>query len=313
MADTTNTKIEKAYGIGNIKNAVPIVLDLERLNYEAWRELFYTHCVGYGEASHLDSTKDKPDDADWLRMNSMVKSWIYATLSQPLLNTVLKSSSTAGKLWTTLESLFRDNRDAKIIQLDNELRNIVMGDSNITQYYARIQTICDVLENIGSTVPEKNIVTYLINGLSQKFAPVAIMLRHKSPFPNFMETRSILLLEEQQMEHASRRYVNESHGDNSSSPTVLNANHSNNSNNNRGGRNGGRGGRGGGRNSRGGRSGGRDGGRQGPNGGRQNQSTGAGAWVWCPWPSAQQQGLLPSPFPPTTPAPASPQQPFGIQ
>ena len=51
----------KAYGITNIKNYVPLILDLTTRNYEPWSDLFHAHCIAYGVADHIDSTYDPPN------------------------------------------------------------------------------------------------------------------------------------------------------------------------------------------------------------------------------------------------------------
>ncbi|KAJ9540967.1 hypothetical protein OSB04_027473 [Centaurea solstitialis] len=67
---------------------------------------------------------------EWKRLDSLVKIWIYGTISQPLLQMILKNT-TAREVWTSLENLFRDNKDARAIQLDDELRNITIGNRSI--------------------------------------------------------------------------------------------------------------------------------------------------------------------------------------
>ncbi|CAI9288058.1 unnamed protein product [Lactuca saligna] len=47
MASNTNP-IEKPYEFVNIKSSFLIRLDLDKLNYDAWHELFATQCIGYG-------------------------------------------------------------------------------------------------------------------------------------------------------------------------------------------------------------------------------------------------------------------------
>lgn len=68
---------------------------------------------------------------------------------------ILTRKSTAYEIWESLEKLFRDNKESKAIQLGNELRNIVIGDSSIINYCIRIKTIFDLLENIDSPIPVK--------------------------------------------------------------------------------------------------------------------------------------------------------------
>lgn len=64
------------------------------------------------------------------------------------------------------------------MELDDELRNITIGDSTIMEYYTRIKSISDLLTNIGSPMPERNLVIYTINGLSPKYAHVVTIIRH---------------------------------------------------------------------------------------------------------------------------------------
>ncbi|KAJ9543577.1 hypothetical protein OSB04_023284 [Centaurea solstitialis] len=212
---------EKPFGITNIKAFVPLTLDLDQLNYDAWCELFRTHCHGFGVLGHIDGSSRPTDDNDaiWHRLDSLVKLWIYGTISQSLLQMILKKHSSAYQVWTALESLFRDNKDARAIELENELRSLVLGDRNITAYCHQIKTISDLLANIDSPVPEKTLVTYLINGLSDKFEHIATIIRHRSPMPSFLQARSMLLLEEQRLTRTRPHPAQ--HDDHSSSPAAL--------------------------------------------------------------------------------------------
>ncbi|KAJ9566982.1 hypothetical protein OSB04_002948 [Centaurea solstitialis] len=215
----------KAFGITNIKTYVPLLLDLEQLNYDQWRELFSTHCVGFDVIDHIDDSNPKPTDAEWKKVDSIVKLWIYGSISQSLLQMVLKKGTTALQVWTDLETLFRDNKDAKTMQLDSELRNLVMGDMSVHAYFTKIKGIADLLANLdpASAVPDKHLVNYAINGLSSKYESVANIIRYRSPLPSFLEVRSMLLMEEQRLSNHRPPPI-ASHGDHSSSSTVLNVN-----------------------------------------------------------------------------------------
>ncbi|KAJ9566959.1 hypothetical protein OSB04_002925 [Centaurea solstitialis] len=215
----------KAFGITNIKTYVPLLLDLEQLNYDQWRELFSTHCVGFDVIDHIDDSNPKPTDAEWKKVDSIVKLWIYGSISQSLLQMVFKKGTTALQVWTDLETLFRDNKDAKAMQLDSELRNLVMGDLSVHASFTKIKGIADLLANLdpASAVPDKHLVNYAINGLSSKYESVANIIRYRSPLPSFLEVRSMLLMEEQRLSNHRPPPI-ASHGDHSSSSTVLNVN-----------------------------------------------------------------------------------------
>lgn len=84
----------KPFTSTNIKSYVPLLLDLNELNYDAWRELFSTHCRAYGVFGYLDiTTKPKdPVDIDWDNLDNLVKSWLYGTMTQSLLTMILNLS-----------------------------------------------------------------------------------------------------------------------------------------------------------------------------------------------------------------------------
>ncbi|XP_023739441.1 uncharacterized protein LOC111884530 [Lactuca sativa] len=192
---------------------------------------------------------------------------MYGTLTQPLLQTILKPDATSTEVWKSIEALFLENKESKAMELDDELCSITTGDPTIVQYCTHITSIDDILANIGSLVPERNLVIYAINGLSPKFAHVVTTIRHQKPFLTFLEMRSMLTLEECSMIKEQNRVVQATHQDHASAPTILNTtyenmNHENRTpNNHRGtlfnGRDGGQNSRGGGRGGRPGRGGNR--------------------------------------------------------
>lgn len=299
MTGSSSSSSDKPSSTINIKHVVPLVLDLDRMNYDIWRELFETHCLGFGVAHHLQPPKAKEiDDTEWIRVDSIVKSWLYSTLAQPLLHMILKKKAIAHSIWVDLEKLFRDNKENKALQLESELRNITMGDSLVTDYCTRIKTIADLLENLDAPVPKRNLVSYTLSGLTKKFQYIATTIRHQRSVPSFMDTRSMLLMEEHQMLQDDQKIDAMPHSDHSSSPTLLATDgsyqHQNNSrgpNNFRGGR-GGRNGRGG----RGGRSGGnRSGGTSQPRHHPHPPVGWAYGWYQVQQQQPTQQGLLPNP------------------
>ncbi|GKB88601.1 hypothetical protein Tco_0960873 [Tanacetum coccineum] len=91
---TTN---EKPFGITNIKTYIPLVLDLDELNYDLWSELFTLHCKNFGVLKFIVGTSMSADQAsdEWGKLDSLVKLWIFGTITKPLLQRVLKKNVTA--------------------------------------------------------------------------------------------------------------------------------------------------------------------------------------------------------------------------
>ena len=91
---------EKPFGVTNIKTHVPLVLDIDQLNYDAWCELFVSHLDSFGLMNHIEgtTTNTHATDPKWRKVDSLVKVWLYGTLSTSLLQTVLKKNATAASV-----------------------------------------------------------------------------------------------------------------------------------------------------------------------------------------------------------------------
>lgn len=194
-----------AYGVANIKSHIPIILDLNDHNYYAWRELFLTPTGN--------------DDAAWQKRDGLVKLWIYGTLAQPLFRSSFKPGGMARDVWLRIENQFRNNKEARAIQFDNELRTSEKGDQTIQQYCQKIKSLADLLSNVDAPVNERTLVMYLLNGLNEKYVNIINIIKHKDPFPTFDNVRSMLDMEESRLNKPRRATA--SHMDMSSSSTVL--------------------------------------------------------------------------------------------
>lgn len=217
---TTNT-IDKPFGISQIRAYIPIVLDLDKMNYDVWREIFETHCLTFGVLDHLDGSSAPTPETEktWKERDGLVKMWIYGTITDSLVETILTPKSTARDLWTTLENLFRDNKENRAIQLENELRTITIGDLSVQEYCRKLKSLSDLLANVDSPVTDRQLVMHCLNGLNDKFDGIHNVIRHRSPFPSFHTTRSMLLAEEERVTKHSRPAVARAYT--TSSPQVL--------------------------------------------------------------------------------------------
>ena len=225
-ADDANTpppppvNLEKPFGVNNIKSHVPLVLDLDQVNYDAWCELFTSLCHSFGVNVLLDGTFPctSANANEWKKLDSLVTVRIYGTISTSLLQTVLKKNVTTKDVWKSLAYLFHDNKEARSTELHEELRSLELGSLSIAEYFKKIKVISDLRSNIDSHVAEKNLVMYVVNGLTEKYEHVANIIRHTKTPLTLLETRSMLLLE---VSRLSRKQGREHVRDNPSSSTVL--------------------------------------------------------------------------------------------
>ncbi|GJQ89175.1 hybrid signal transduction histidine kinase M [Tanacetum coccineum] len=165
--------MEKPFGVTNFKSYVPLVLDLDQLNYDAWSELVTSHCHSFGVHGLLDGTfvSTTGNAAEWKKLDSVVKVWIYA----------------------------------RAMELHEELRSLELGTLSIVEYFKKIKVVSDLLSNIESPIDDKNLVMYDVNGLGDKYDHMASIIRHSKNPLTLLETRSMLLLEESHLNHKQGR------------------------------------------------------------------------------------------------------------
>ncbi|PWA82026.1 hypothetical protein CTI12_AA181860 [Artemisia annua] len=214
--------IDKAYSIASIKACIPSPLDLDKLNYNSWSNLFKQFCRTYDVVHHLDkpaAASTSQTDPYHETNDSLVVMWMYSTISPKLVDMVIDDTTNAHEVWAKLQALFHDNKASRVIQLDNEIRNMAIGSLSVNDYFQEIKSKADRLENLGSPVSDSSLVTYAINGLRAKFPEIAHIIRHREKLPTFDQVRSMVLLEETNMKHLTHA-LSSTHLT-SDSPTVL--------------------------------------------------------------------------------------------
>ncbi|PWA48749.1 hypothetical protein CTI12_AA487870 [Artemisia annua] len=111
------------------------------------------------------------------------------------------------------------NKEARAIKLDNELCSIMIGTMSINDYCTKIKSMVDRLKNLGSSVSEKNLVIYAVNGLDSRFSNIVKIIRHCEPLLTFETARNMLLLEESTLNEQAGSSFN--FDSSSSSATIL--------------------------------------------------------------------------------------------
>ncbi|GKD84837.1 hybrid signal transduction histidine kinase M [Tanacetum coccineum] len=220
----TLTLVEKLYAVHNINSLIPEKLDLAESNYSTWSYFFKGHCSNFGVLKHIEepvneaSTSTPPTD-EWIMADSIVKSWIFLTLSSTLRKRLIKANpKTAKAAWDAIETIFQDNKRTRTISLKGELRVIQMGDQTADEYFSKIEAILTLLTDLGSDMSDDDVVTYAINGLSDKYGSLAQIIAYKDPFPDLATVRSMVATEELRIRSRSSVLPT---GTTSSAPQVL--------------------------------------------------------------------------------------------
>ncbi|XP_021751032.1 uncharacterized protein LOC110716697 [Chenopodium quinoa] len=195
------TEFHPALAVSNIKNAIPLVLDYEKVQYSNWVELFENHACAYNVLDHIDSSISRPtniSDSLWKRLDAIVKQWVYSTIFTDLLNTILAPKSSAQQLWDRIKEIFQDNKNTRAVYLENQFNSLHLSNfPSVTAYCQQLKSLADQLANIEQPVTEQKLVIQLVSGLTgTDFDTVATMIQQTDPLPSFNTARSRLLLEE---------------------------------------------------------------------------------------------------------------------
>ncbi|XP_014489620.1 uncharacterized protein LOC106752450 [Vigna radiata var. radiata] len=243
MAD--QTKFHLALAVNNIKHFIFITLEMDKGHYSSWAELFKIHFRAYQVLDHIlpptsqsidtnTETIVEVDFALWSRLGTIVLQWIYSTISNDLLHTILQSDFTAQQAWERLQNIFQDNKPSCAAYLENQFTHVHMDDyPNISAYCQELKMLADQLSNVGAPVSNQRLVLQLIAGLNENYDGVATFIQQTNPLPRFYKARSRLILEETHKAKQVASTVNNVSTalliTNNSSDVVSNVNHINNS------------------------------------------------------------------------------------
>ncbi|XP_047314116.1 uncharacterized protein LOC124917891 [Impatiens glandulifera] len=100
-------KVHPTTIVSNIKACIPITLDYEGKQYNSWSTLFQLHCRANMVINHIQPLTVNPsvavpapteaEKALTQRIDDIVRQWIYGTISNDLLNSILDPDDSALK------------------------------------------------------------------------------------------------------------------------------------------------------------------------------------------------------------------------
>ncbi|KAJ9551570.1 hypothetical protein OSB04_015615 [Centaurea solstitialis] len=194
-----SSTLHPAQTIHNIKTLVPLTLDLKKVQYNIWAELFQVVARAHLVMDHLDGSPQDPDVSTekWNQIDAIVLSWIYGTISEDLLLTIIKPKSTARDAWLRVKNLFHDNKSARAADLENQFNHCELANfSDVNSYCQHLKSLADQLSDVDQPVSDHRLVLQLINGLSSAYDTVGSIISNQEPLPSFLTARSMLLRDE---------------------------------------------------------------------------------------------------------------------
>ncbi|GAU10843.1 hypothetical protein TSUD_424510, partial [Trifolium subterraneum] len=160
------------------------------------------HIIQPTDATALQASVElKAADSElWNRLDAVVLQWMYATVSQDILQSILVTDDTAEDCWKRISALFNDNKHARAVQLENQFSNTHLEDFPSTATYCiRLKNLSDQLANIDSPVSDTRLVLKMISGLTDAYSGFVTYIQQHDPLPTFAAARTRLELEESTM------------------------------------------------------------------------------------------------------------------
>ncbi|XP_071714844.1 uncharacterized protein [Rutidosis leptorrhynchoides] len=169
---TETNKIHPAITVNNIKNFIPITLEMEKSQYSFWSGLFQIHCRAYEVLDHIipapadssSSTTTPPtpppaSNPSWERLDAIVLQWIYGTISHDLLRTIFKPDATAPTSLGSIKGHFQDNKNSRAVHLQHQFANTRIDNfPDASSYCQELKNLADQLGNVGAAIEEDRLV-----------------------------------------------------------------------------------------------------------------------------------------------------------
>jgi uncharacterized membrane protein YgcG len=186
----------QARSVQNIRLMVPVVLEPESPSYARWRDLLLLTLRRYALDDHVlsDPTGVAPTAA-WVRLDSIVLTWIVGTISVDL-HSLLRNLPHARAVWLAIEGQFLGNAEARALRLDATFRTFVQGDLSVSAYCCKMKTMADSLGDLGCPVEDRVLVLNILRGLSDRYTHLRSLIMRQRPFPTFLQVCDDLALEE---------------------------------------------------------------------------------------------------------------------
>ncbi|CAL1383776.1 unnamed protein product [Linum trigynum] len=130
---------------------------LNTTNYNDWSRAMYNALAAKNKLGFVSGVLVELDPTDprhgaWIRNNVMILSWIQQSVETEIRKTIL-SSKTAYEAWKSLQSRYGAGDIIRVAEIEESLSNLKQGNQTVTEYYGRVITLRDELENYQPLLP----------------------------------------------------------------------------------------------------------------------------------------------------------------
>jgi len=145
----------QATAVVNVKAMIPIVLDKATGTYTKWRGMFLTVLGKYALTAHMLDDVVLADRPVWVQVDCVVLSWIFATVSGDLQQSLMIRQRRACEAWTYLENEFLGQKESRALLLETQFRNLRQDAMSITDYCRKLETTAASLAEFGDPIGDR--------------------------------------------------------------------------------------------------------------------------------------------------------------
>ncbi|KAK9067609.1 hypothetical protein SSX86_011720 [Deinandra increscens subsp. villosa] len=192
---------DNLFSMNTLLHMIPI--KLKSSNYLLWRNQMLPLFTYQQLLAHVDGTSTKPSETiiveDKSVPNPALSTWIEAdqrtvillnsSLSEEAASEVL-GLTTARQIWKTLEHAYSNSSVERVHSLRDSLRQLVKGNTSVSEYGRRFKAICDQLAAIGEPVADTDKIHWFLCGLGASFETFSTAIRASKPAPVFRDLLS---------------------------------------------------------------------------------------------------------------------------
>ncbi|KAL0382041.1 UNVERIFIED_CONTAM: Retrovirus-related Pol polyprotein from transposon RE2 [Sesamum calycinum] len=193
-------------------------------DFLAWRRSVVIALRAKMKLGFIDGHYPMPDKTcdtyeTWIRVDSMVTSWILNAISKKISKAFLYTKSSR-QLWLDLEERYGENNGPLVYQLQRAIASITQGSHTVVEYFNNLTTLWDELECLKPpktctcglctcgftriTAEEENLtkLVQFLMGLDDSYDNIRNQILVMDPFPSVNKAYSMVLrVERQRMVH----------------------------------------------------------------------------------------------------------------
>ncbi|XP_068474622.1 uncharacterized protein [Phaseolus vulgaris] len=192
-------------------SSVSITPVLTGSNYHMWSRpirmaLISKNKMGFLTGAVIEPALIDPLYPTWERCNTLIMSWLFNSLSQPITQSVIFFES-AIAIWNDLKERFSQGDLLRIAELQETIYSLKQGDCSVSEYYTSLKSLWEELDNYRPFLPctysvkmyhQQDFIIRFLKGLEDRFSVVRSQILLMEPLPQASRVFSMIVQQERQ-------------------------------------------------------------------------------------------------------------------